>query len=128
LPAKVPTATFLAKKSYDESFIKHTVLIHPTIIPFLTAVDINDTSLDISDMDDDYDANDDVHLQPIIAPVNHNTLTSLKAVHIVHTLMGNSCHGDKDKTSQMKDMGNDACLLMGFHDKVRLEWYTSNFS
>jgi hypothetical protein len=124
----VPTATFLAKKSYDESFIKHTVLIHPTIIPFLTAMDIIATSSDISDMDDDYDANDDVCQLPIIAPVNHNTLTSLKAVHIVPTLMGNSCHSDKDKTSQMKHMGNDACLLMGVLDKVCLEWCTSIFS
>ncbi len=91
-------------------------------------MDINDTSSDISDMDDNYDANDDVRLQTIIAPMNHNTLTSLKGVHIVHTLMGISCHGDKDKTSQMKHMGNNACLLMGFHDKVRFELYTSNFS
>jgi hypothetical protein len=59
-----------------------------------------------------------IELQPFIAPINHNTLTSAKAVQIVHSLMGNFCHRDKDKISQMEDVGNDACLLMGYHNKV----------
>jgi hypothetical protein len=62
---------------------------------------------------------DDIKLQPFIAPVNHNTLTLAKAIQTVHTLMGNFCHGDKDKISQMEDIGNDACVLMGYHNKVR---------
>ncbi len=61
---------------------------------------------------------EDIKLQPVIIPNNHNTLTSAKAIQIVHTLMGNFCHGDKDKISQMEDMGNNACLLMGYHNKV----------
>jgi hypothetical protein len=61
---------------------------------------------------------DYIKVQPFIAPVNHNTLTSAKAIQIVHTLMGNFYHGDKDKISQMEDMGNNACLLMGYHNKV----------
>jgi hypothetical protein len=61
---------------------------------------------------------EDIKLQPFIAPVNHNTLTSAKAKQIVHILMENFCHRDKDKISQMEDMGNDACLLMGYHNKV----------
>ena len=64
---------------------------------------------------------DDIKLQPFIAPVNHNTLASVKAMQIVHKLMGNFCHGDKDKISQMEDMGNNACFLMGYQDKVRFE-------
>jgi hypothetical protein len=60
-----------------------------------------------------------IKLQPFIAPINHNTLTSVKAIQIVHTLMENFCCGDKDKISQMQDMGNDACLLMGYHNTVR---------
>jgi hypothetical protein len=52
-------------------------------------------------------------------PVNHNTLTSAKAIQTVHTLMGNFCHGDPEKVSQLEDMGNDACLAMGYHNKVR---------
>ena len=50
-------------------------------------------------------------------PINNNTLTSAKAIQIVHTLIGNFCHRDKDKISQMEDMGNNACLLMGYHNK-----------
>jgi hypothetical protein len=64
---------------------------------------------------------DDIKLQPFIAPVNHNTLASVKAMQIVHTLMGNFCHRDKDKISQMEDMGNNACFLMGYHDKICFE-------
>ncbi len=60
-----------------------------------------------------------IKLQPFIAPINHNTLTSAKAIQIKHTLMGNFCHRDKDKISQMEDMGNGACLLMGYHNKIR---------
>ena len=58
-------------------------------------------------------------LQPYIAPVNHNTLSSAKTLQIVHTLLGNYCHGDQTKKSQLENMGNDACLLMGYHDMVR---------
>ncbi len=61
---------------------------------------------------------EDIKLQPFIAPVNHDTLTSAKTMNIVHKLMGNFCHGDKDKISQMDNMGNNACFLMGYHDKV----------
>jgi hypothetical protein len=32
--------------------------------------------------------------------------------------MGNFCHGEKDKISQMEDVGNYACLLMRYHNKV----------
>ncbi len=35
--------------------------------------------------------------------------------------MGNFCHGDKDKISQMEDMENDAYFLMGYHDKIRFK-------
>jgi hypothetical protein len=64
---------------------------------------------------------EDIKLQPFITPVNQNTLTSAKTMNIVQTLMGNFCHGDKDKISQMEDMGNNACFLMGYQDKVRFE-------
>jgi hypothetical protein len=51
--------------------------------------------------------------------MNHNTLTSSKTVQNVHNLMGNYYHGDQTKKSQLEDMGNHACLLMGYHDLVR---------
>jgi hypothetical protein len=60
-----------------------------------------------------------IKLQPFIASVHHNTLTSAKAIQIVHSLMGNFCHRDKDKISRMEDVGNNSCLLMGYHNKVR---------
>jgi hypothetical protein len=62
----------------------------------------------------------DIKLQPFIAPVDHNTLTLAKVIQIVHALMENFCHGDEGKISQMEEMGNDACILMGYHDKVCL--------
>jgi hypothetical protein len=62
-------------------------------------------------------------LQPYVAPVNHNTLTSAKTQQIVHTLMWNYCHGDQTKKRQLEDMGNDACLLMGYHDMKRALMY-----
>ncbi len=64
---------------------------------------------------------EDITLQPFIKPINHNTLTSATPMNIVHTLMGNFCHGDKDKISQMEDIGNNACFLMGYHNKVHFE-------
>ena len=62
----------------------------------------------------------DIKLQTFIAPVDHNTLTLAKVIQIVHALMGNFGHRDKGKISQMEEMGNDACVLMGYHDNVCL--------
>ncbi len=41
--------------------------------------------------------------------------------------MGNYCHGDKDKISQWEDMGNDATVLIGYHDKVCFEIFVKLF-
>jgi hypothetical protein len=161
-PSKGCNCNIHCKKSYDENLTKDTFLIHPTIIPFLTAMEVNDTRLNIelSILKEDivenllretadpipvgpghWQGNNNmgnnltprnphsiitevgeeyinIKLQPFIAPINHNTLTSGKAIQIVHTLMENFCHGDKDKISQKEDMGNDTCLLMGYHNKV----------
>jgi hypothetical protein len=43
----------IAKKSYDESFTKDTFLVHPTIIPFLTAMEVNDTRSKRSNIEED---------------------------------------------------------------------------
>ncbi len=37
--------------------------------------------------------------------------------------MGSYCHGDQTKKSQLEDIGNNACLLMGYHDTVRALMY-----
>jgi len=64
---------------------------------------------------------ENIYLRPLIAPVNHNTLNYSKTFQIVHTLMGNFCHGGKNKISHMEDMGNDATMLIGYHDQVCFE-------
>ncbi len=63
----------------------------------------------------------DIYLKPFIAPVNHNTLNLSKTFQIVHTLIGNFCHRDKDKISQMENMGNDATVLIGYYNKISFE-------
>jgi hypothetical protein len=35
--------------------------------------------------------------------------------------MGNFYHRDKDKISQMEDIGNNATVLIGYNDKVSFE-------
>ena len=62
-------------------------------------------------------------LRPFVAPVNHNFLNEAKTLSIAHTMMGNFCHGDKKKESQMENMGTDACVIVGFNNKVRLLSY-----
>ncbi len=53
-----------------------------------------------------------------MAPVNHNILNTEKAINIAHTILGNFCHGDKSKNSQMETMGMDSCMIIGYDDKV----------
>ena len=57
-------------------------------------------------------------LRPYVAPVNHNVLNTEKAINIAHTILGNFCHGDKSKNSQMETMGMDSCMIVEYHDKV----------
>jgi hypothetical protein len=64
---------------------------------------------------------DDIKLQPFIAPVNHNTLTSAKAMHANCAHIDGKFLSQRHKISQMEDVGNDACFLMGYHDKVHFE-------
>jgi hypothetical protein len=33
-------------------------------------------------------------------------------------MMVNFCHGDESKVLQMEQMGNDSCMIVGYHDKV----------
>jgi hypothetical protein len=113
------------KKKYDSSFTKDTFCIHPTMIPFLTARELSDTHMKRAISNKEMageliteGCEEDIKLQPFIAPINHSTLTSAKTMNIVPILMRNFCHGDKDNISQIEDMGNDACLLMEYHDKV----------
>jgi hypothetical protein len=92
----------------------------------LNDINKNRSTNDRDKMSDDDNSNGptdkdatNIELQPFIAPVNHNTLTFAKAINNVHTLIGNFCHGNKERISQREDMGNDACILIGYQDKVR---------
>jgi hypothetical protein len=67
------------------------------VIPFLTPMNAKknyDEKLDNAKI-----------LQPYVAPVNHNTLTSAKTLQIVPTLMGNYCHRDQTKKKSVRGYG-----------------------
>ncbi len=59
-------------------------------------------------------------LKPYMAPVNHNILSETTCINIVHTFMGNFCNGSDSKinTTPMEDMGHDACVIVGYHNKA----------
>ncbi len=50
-------------------------------------------------------------------------LNEAKTLSIAHMVMGNFCRGDKKKESQIENMGTDACVIVGFNNKVRLLSY-----
>ncbi len=52
------------------------------------------------------------------APVNLDVLNEAKAINIAHTMMGIFCHGNESKVLQMEQMGNNSCMIVGYHDKV----------
>jgi hypothetical protein len=59
-------------------------------------------------------------LKPYMAFVNHNVINEITWLNIVHTLMGFFCceSDGKNNTMPMEDMGNDACVIVGYHNKV----------
>jgi hypothetical protein len=69
------------------------------------------------------DVTENNKLHPFVAPDNHNFLNEAKTLSIAHMMMGNFCHGDDKKESQMENMGTDACVIVGFNNKVRLLSY-----
>ncbi len=81
--------------------------VHLTTLPFLTCKDVTENN----------------KLHPFVAPVNYNFLNEAKTLSIAHTMMGNFCHGDDKKESQMENMGTDACIIVDFDNKVRLLSY-----
>ncbi len=59
-------------------------------------------------------------LKPYMAPVNHNVLNETTWANIVHSFMGNFCHGtdEQNDTVLMENMGNDASVIVGYHQNV----------
>ncbi len=94
----------MTTKILDKKFYKDTWTVHSRIIPFRMNIMVNYKN----------------HLHPYIAPVNHNTLNEARALNIAHTMLGYFCHGDADKELHMENMGNDACVVVGFNNMVRM--------
>ncbi len=99
---KMETVTSKTKKTINNNFNKIQLEIHPSIVSFLTTFE--------------KDRND--RLSAYVAPVNHNVLNEATAYQIIHTLYGNYCHSNAGQTSQLEEIGNDACVFVGYHDKV----------
>jgi len=59
-------------------------------------------------------------LKPYMAPVNHNIIDETMWIKIVHTLMKNFCQesDDKDDMNALENMGNDACVIVGYPEKA----------
>ncbi len=89
----------------ESNFRKVSLNINPTVLTFLMATTVNQGKKKKT-------------LRPYAAPVNHNLLNMEKAINIVHPILGNFCHGDKSKNSQMETMGMDSCMIFGYHNKV----------
>ncbi len=92
----------MSGKYLDANFTNIMLQVHLTTLPFLTCMDVTENN----------------KLRPFVAPVNHNVLNESKTLSIAHTMMGNFCHGNKKKESQMENMGTDTCVIVGFNNKV----------
>jgi hypothetical protein len=95
--------TLEIKKQIDSTFQKVNIELHPTMVPFLTVLE---------------PSYEQTMLVPFVASVNHIKVNESKTLQIIHTLMGNFCHGDNNKESQPEDMGDDACIMLAYHAKV----------
>ena len=104
-PSKKQTTTQKTMTILESNFLTVTLKINPTVLPFVTA-----TTVHIGKRKN--------ILRPYVAPVNHNVLNNEKAINIAHTILGNFCHGDDTKNSQMETMGMDACMMIEYHNKV----------
>ncbi len=104
-PSKKQTSTQKTMTILEKNFLTVTLKINPTVIPFVTTTTV-------------HRGKKKNILRPYVAPVNHNVLNNEKAINIAHNIMGNFCHGDETKNSQMETMGMDAYMMIGYHDKV----------
>jgi hypothetical protein len=104
-PLKKQTTTQKTMTILERNFHTDTLKINPAVIPFLMATTV-------------HRGKKKNKLMPYAAPVNHNVPNNEKVINIAHTIMGNFCHGDETKNSQMETMGMDACMMIGYHDKV----------
>ena len=74
------------------------------------------TPIEVKDAKQNQDGTVLQGLLPLIAPVNHNKLNPAKMYQILHTIIGNP-YQDYNKTARAnEDFGNDASIIVGFHD------------
>ncbi len=104
-PSKKLTTTQKTMTMLESNFRKVSLNMNPTVLTFLMATTVNQDKKKTT-------------LRPYVAPVNHNVLNTEKAISIAHTILGNFCHGDENKNSQMETMGMDSCMIFGYHNKV----------
>jgi hypothetical protein len=98
-----------SKILFDKAFKKQPWSVHPSIIPFLTPMKLCEARL----KDDEVENG----LLLLTAPVNHNKLNQNKAIQIVHTLLGNAYQHEQEATIANQDFGNEACIIVGYHNK-----------
>ena len=87
---------------FDKAYDRMVWNIHPSIIPFLTPIDIRGK---------------EPLFQISMAPINHNQLDQSKATQIVHTILGNAFKNENDPSLANQDFGNDACVLVGCNEE-----------
>jgi hypothetical protein len=104
-PQTTLSNTQSSQKIFAKNFTRVSLNIKPSMIPLFTVFDV-----DIKNHT----------LKPYMAPVNHNVLNETSFLKIVHTFYGNFCQESDDKydMNAMETMGNDACVIVGCHEKV----------
>ena len=90
----------------DAMFLKeHTVTcnaqINPSVFPFVTMMTVDEK---------------EGNLHPYVAPINHNELNNTKAKEIMYSIL-DYCINDGTQSS---NLGNDAVVLVGCQNNVRL--------
>jgi hypothetical protein len=101
------------KTLFDMGFRKEHWLVHPSIIPFLTPMDVREARVEEETVQHG--------LLAMTAPVNHNKLNQSKTIQIVHTILGNAYQDEQEVTIANQDFGNDASIIVGYHDKLKTQ-------
>ena len=94
-----------SQKTFQKGCTRISLEVKPVMIPFFTPFKV-----------------DKKHhtLKPYMAPVNHNIINETAWIKIVQTLLGNFCQesDDKDDMNALENMGNDACVIVSYHEKA----------
>ena len=93
------------QKTFNKVCTRISLEIKPVMLPFFTLLEVD---------------KEKKILKPYMAPVNHNVIDETTWIRIVHTFYGNFCQDsdDKDDMNALESMGNDACVIVGYHEKA----------